>query len=72
MPGISGIEVTRRLAAMGRNTKFVILISAGTVSMLDDASPTLVYTKLRKPFDIKDVVEAVRACVESQPTGDHQ
>ncbi len=70
MPGISGIEVIRQLASTGRHTKCVVLMSAGTESLLDDAPPTLVHTKLRKPFNIEDVVEAVRGCVESLGTGE--
>jgi len=70
MPGMSGIEVIRRMASTGRHTKCVVLMSAGTETMLDDAPPALVHTKLRKPFDIKDVVEAVRGCVESLGTGE--
>jgi CheY-like chemotaxis protein len=70
MPGISGIEVMRQLASTGRHTKCVVLMSAGIESLLDDAPPALVHTKLRKPFNIKDVVEAVRGCVESLGTGE--
>lgn len=70
MPGISGIEVIRQLASTGRHTKCVVLMSAGTESSLDDAPPALVHTKLRKPFNITDVVEAVRGCVESLGTGE--
>jgi CheY-like chemotaxis protein len=70
MPGVSGIEVIRRLASAGRHTKFVVLMSAGAESLLDDAPPALVHTKLRKPFNIKDVVEAVRGCVASLDTGE--
>ena len=70
MPDMSGIEVIRRLAATGRHTKCVVLMSAGTEALLNDAPPTLVYTKLRKPFNINDVVEAVRGCVESLRTGE--
>jgi len=70
MPGISGVEVMRQLAATGRHAKCVVLMSAGTESLLDDAPPALLHTKLRKPFNIKDVVEAVRGCVESLGTGE--
>jgi CheY-like chemotaxis protein len=70
MPGMSGIEVIRQLASMGRHTKCVVLMSAGIASVLDDAPPALIHTKLRKPFNIKDVVEAVRGCVESLGTGE--
>lgn len=70
MPGIGGIEVIRGLASTGRNAKCVVLMSAGMESLLDDAPPALVHTKLRKPFNIKDVVKAVRGCVESLGTGE--
>ena len=70
MPGVSGIEVIRHLVSTGRQTKCVVLMTAGTESMLDDAPSALVHTKLRKPFNIKNVVEAVRGCVESLDTGD--
>ena len=70
MPGISGLEVRRQMASTGRHTKCVVLMTAGTESLLDDAPPALVHTKLRKPFNIKDVVEAVRGCVESLGTGE--
>lgn len=70
MPGVSGIEVIRHLASTGRQTKCVVLMTAGAESMLDDAPSALVHTKLRKPFNIKNVVEAVRGCVESLGTGE--
>jgi DNA-binding response OmpR family regulator len=70
MPGISGIEVMRRMASTGRHAKCVVLMSAGTESLLDHAPSVLVHTKLRKPFNIKDIVEAVRGCVESLGTGE--
>ena len=70
MPGVSGIEVIRQLASTGRNTKCVVLMSAGAQSLLNGAPPALVHTKLQKPFNIKDVVEAVRGCVESLGTGE--
>ena len=70
MPEVSGVEVIRHLAATGRHTKCVVLMTAGKESLLDDAPPALIHTKLRKPFDIEDVVEAVRGCIESLGTGD--
>jgi CheY-like chemotaxis protein len=70
MPGMGGVEVMRRMASTGRHTKCVVLMSAGMESLLNDAPSALVHTKLRKPFNIKDVVEAVRGCVESLGTGE--
>ncbi len=70
MPGISGIDFLRHLASTGRDTKCVVLMSAGKESLLDDAPPALIHTKLRKPFDIDDVGTAVRGCIENLGTGD--
>jgi DNA-binding response OmpR family regulator len=70
MPDISGIEVIRQMVSTGRHTKCVVLMSAGAELLMDDAPPALVHTKLRKPFNIEDVVEAVRGCVESLGTGE--
>jgi DNA-binding response OmpR family regulator len=70
LPDVSGIEVMRQMATTGRHSKCVVLMSAGTESMLNDAPPALVHTKLRKPFNIKEVVEAVRGCVESLGTAE--
>ena len=70
LPGVRGIEVIRYLASTGRHTKCVVLMSAGAQSVLNGSPPALVHTKLRKPFNIKDVVEAVRGCVESLGTGE--
>ena len=70
MPGVSGVEVLRQLASTGRQTKCVVLMSAGAESLLNGAPPALVHTKLRKPFDIKDVVEAVHGCIKSLGTGE--
>lgn len=70
MPGMSGIEVLRQMASRGRQTKCVVLMTAGTEALLDQAPPDLVHTKLRKPFNISDVVEAVRGCVESLATSE--
>lgn len=68
MPGMSGIEVLRQMASRGRQTRSVVLMTAGTEALLDQAPPDLVHAKLRKPFNISDVVEAVRGCVEGPGT----
>jgi DNA-binding response OmpR family regulator len=70
LPDISGMEVMRQMESRGRHTKCVVLMSAGTESILDHAPPALIHTKLRKPFNINEVVAAVRGCVESHDTGD--
>ncbi len=70
LPDISGLEVMRQMESRGRHSKCVVLMSAGTESLLDQAPPTLVHTKLRKPFNIKEVVAAVRGCIDSHNTGE--
>jgi hypothetical protein len=43
-------------------------MSARTEAILDEAPPTLIHTKLLKPFNIEDVLKAVHGCVESLGT----
>lgn len=60
---VTGADVVARVAARGAKTKFVVLISVGSEAALDDVPDTVIHSKLRKPFDIDEVVAAVRACV---------
>ena len=63
MPEISGADIVDRIAASGQQKKCVVLISAGSQSALDDVPENVIHTKLRKPFNIDEIVSAVRECV---------
>ena len=73
MPEISGADIVDRVAASGQQTKCVVLMSAGSESALNDVPENVVHTKLRKPFNIEEIVSAVQECVagsidHSQPS----
>lgn len=73
MPEISGADIVDRIAASGQQTKCVVLMSAGSESALNDVPENVIHTKLRKPFNIEEIVSAVQECVagsidHSQPS----
>jgi DNA-binding response OmpR family regulator len=43
----------------------VIMISAGTQQALEETASDLIRVRLRKPFEIEDLVGAVTQCLES-------
>lgn len=60
----SGHEVLEAVAHQRPNVKCVVVISATSAANLDKVPSLNVHAKLRKPFDINDLLEAVRGCVE--------
>jgi DNA-binding response OmpR family regulator len=63
MSAISGTEVLTRLHATPTGTKCVVIMSAGSEAVLDGLDSNLIQAKLRKPFDLSELVQAVHACV---------
>jgi two-component system, chemotaxis family, chemotaxis protein CheY len=45
----------------------VVVISAGSQAALDAASSDLIRARLRKPFQIRELTEAVARCFDSDP-----
>ena len=61
----NGEDVLRALAALKPGHKCVVVISAAAPATLDQLAAPNIHTKLRKPFDITALVEAVRGCLSS-------
>jgi DNA-binding response OmpR family regulator len=59
----SGQDVLDALARQRPDVKCVVVISSTSVSKLEDFKGANIGAKLRKPFDIQELVEAVRNCV---------
>lgn len=59
----SGHDVLHVLASTRPDVKCVVVVSAASLAMIDEVSDVNVQAKLRKPFDITDLVAAVRLCV---------
>ena len=64
MPAISGYDVLRAISQMRPNSRCVVVISAASDRVITDIDSSVVRVKLRKPFDIDDLVNAVRTCAE--------
>jgi len=63
MPNGSGFDVLARLPIRHSRPRYVIVTSAASPDMLRKAVGQNVFAALRKPFDIAEIVETVRACM---------
>lgn len=59
----NGHDVLRSLAATRPDVKCVVVISAASVKNIEEVAEANVVAKLRKPFNIAELVEAVHHCV---------
>jgi CheY-like chemotaxis protein len=62
MPEVSGLEVIERVAERPKAPRFVVIMSAGSPDLLEQACSSNVFATLRKPFEIDELVAAVNAC----------
>jgi two-component system nitrogen regulation response regulator GlnG len=60
-PG-SGLDVLDAVKAERPGEKFVIVVSATSQASIDKLESSNIFAKLRKPFDINDLLGAVRQC----------
>ena len=63
MPDGNGEDVLRILGEKSGVGNRVVVISAGSIVALDNLAHPNVHRKLHKPFDIRDLIAAVRECV---------
>jgi two-component system response regulator HydG len=61
----SGHDVLHVLASTRPAVKCVVVVSATSLAKIADVSDANVVAKLRKPFDITELVAAVRRCMPS-------
>ena len=60
-PG-SGFDVLNAARAERAGEKFIIIVSATSQASIDKLEDDNIFAKLRKPFDIGDLLAAVRQC----------
>ena len=70
MPDGSGHEVLEVLTVQRPNVKCVVIISAASPARIEEVDMANVGAKLRKPFDIGDLVDAIESCVGAVPAVD--
>ena len=59
----SGHDVLEKLAEQRPDDKCVVVISATSPADLEEVAAANVQAKLRKPFDIYELIEAIETCV---------
>jgi FixJ family two-component response regulator len=64
MPGMSGLELLRRLAAQGSTTPVVLITARSDTNLTAKAAATGAACLLRKPFEIHDLVECIEEAVK--------
>lgn len=60
IPGMDGLEILKRLKAKNKDIKVIIMTAYGELDMIQEAIDHGALTHFAKPFDIDDILEAVR------------
>ncbi len=64
MPGISGIELVRKLRAHDPHAAFLVISGYGTLEQTNDLLAAGVREVLRKPFTLTELLEAIERCAQ--------
>ena len=67
LPGLSGFELQRRLAASGRKPRVIFITAHDEASARDEAQRLGCIAYLRKPFDGNALLEAIRVALSYGP-----
>ncbi|MEO7600091.1 MAG: transporter substrate-binding domain-containing protein [Opitutus sp.] len=68
MPGLTGIELARRVRAAGCSSPLMIMSGRLSSSELDALTDAHVDRVLPKPFAMEDLLSAIRDCLTATPT----
>jgi DNA-binding NtrC family response regulator len=64
MPEVNGLDVLLSLHAGGQQVKCIVILSAGSKFEIATAINPNVFAAFQKPFNIPDLIDAVRGCIE--------
>jgi FixJ family two-component response regulator len=64
MPGMSGLDLMKRLAARGSKTPVVLITARSDTNLEAKAAAAGVACLLRKPFEINDLIECIERAVK--------
>jgi FixJ family two-component response regulator len=64
MPGMSGLDLTKRLAAGGSTTPVVLITARSDTNLEAKAAAAGAACLLRKPFEINDLIECIEGAVK--------
>jgi FixJ family two-component response regulator len=65
MPGMSGLDLMKRLAAQGSTTPVVLITARSDTNLEAKAAAAGAACLLRKPFEIKDLIKCIEGAVGS-------
>src|SRR6516225_6085386 len=63
MPGLSGIDLVREMAALGKSTPIILITAYGEIEMAVGAIKLGAFDFIEKPFDEKQLLERIREAV---------
>jgi FixJ family two-component response regulator len=63
MPGMSGLDLVKRLAAQGATTPIILVTARSDINLQAKALAAGVVRLLIKPFEIKDLIECIEGAV---------
>jgi FixJ family two-component response regulator len=64
MPGMSGLDLMKRLAARGSTTPVVLITARSDTNLEAKAAAAGAARLLRKPFEINDLIECIEGAVK--------
>jgi two-component system response regulator FixJ len=71
MPGLSGIDLVRKIASLGNPTPVILITAYGEVGMAVEAMKLGAFDFIEKPFDEKRLLKSILEAVSPAPeTGD--
>ncbi len=65
MPGMSGLDLMKRLAAQGSTTPVVLITARSDANLEAKATAAGAVCLLRKPFEIKDLIGCIEGAVKN-------
>jgi len=65
MPGMSGLDLMKRLAAQGSATPVVLITARSDTNLAARAAAAGAACLLRKPFEINDLIECIEGAVKA-------
>jgi two-component system response regulator FixJ len=68
MPGMSGVDLLRKLKGAGSTTPVIVMTGHGDVSMAVEAMKLGAFDFIEKPFSDQSLISAVEAALEIDPT----
>ena len=64
MPGMSGLDLMKRLAARGSTTPVVLITARSDMNLEAKAAAAGAACLLRKPFEINDLIQCIDGAVK--------